>query len=105
MRIRRGVRPFPLAALVAGLLILTGPAGAFAEQLFVVFGNNTFGSFDSATPGTVTGLVTITGLQGGESLLAIDCRPATGQIYGLGSTNRLYTLNPLTGAATPVGVA
>jgi hypothetical protein len=45
----------------------------------------------------------ITGLQGGESLLAIDVRAASGQLYGLGSTGRLYTINTATGAATVVG--
>ncbi len=55
--------------------------------------------FDSATPGTVTSLA-ITGLQGGETVLGIDFRPATGQLYAVGSTGRLYTINRTTGAAT-----
>lgn len=46
--------------------------------------------------------VNITGLQIGESILAIDYRPATGILYGVGSTSRLYILNPLTGAARAV---
>jgi hypothetical protein len=60
--------------------------------------------FDSAAPGTVS-TSTITGLQTGETILGIDLRPLTGQVYGLGSSNRLYTINPLTGAATIVGSA
>lgn len=47
--------------------------------------------------------VAITGIQGGERILAIDFRPATGQLYGLGSTSRLYIINVTTGAARPVG--
>ena len=47
--------------------------------------------------------VKITGLAANESLLGIDVRPATGQLYGLGSTSRVYTIDPSTGAATPVG--
>src|SRR5687768_3270747 len=47
--------------------------------------------------------VTVTGLQSGETLLAIDFRPATGQLYGLGSTSRLYAINLMSGAATPAG--
>jgi hypothetical protein len=35
--------------------------------------------------------------------LGIDVRPATRQLYALGSTSRLYTLNPSTGVATAVG--
>jgi hypothetical protein len=49
--------------------------------------------------------VPITGLQAGEGILGIDLRPSTGQLYALGSTSRLYTINPATGAATQVGSA
>jgi hypothetical protein len=45
----------------------------------------------------------LTGLQSGENLLGIDFRPQTGQLFGLGSTNRLYSINLTTGAATQVG--
>ncbi len=44
----------------------------------------------------------ITGLQTGEMILAIDYRPATGQLYGLGSTSRIYVID-MNGVATPVG--
>jgi hypothetical protein len=47
----------------------------------------------------------ITGLQAGENILGIDFRPATGQLYALGSSSRLYTINLTTGAATQVGTA
>jgi hypothetical protein len=45
----------------------------------------------------------ITGLAAGEKVLGIDVRPANGQLYALGSTNQVYTVSPLTGAATKVG--
>src|SRR5690349_6912764 len=60
-------------------------------------------SFDSANPGALLTGTFLTGLQQNETILGIDFRPATGQLYGLGSTSRLYTLNPNTGAATAVG--
>jgi hypothetical protein len=72
---------------------------------------------DSATPGATTflnGGAPIPGLASGEMLLAIDFRPVAtnssaaafnGVLYGLGSTNRLYTINITTGVATPVGSA
>jgi len=47
----------------------------------------------------------ITGLQAGESILGIDFRPVNGQLYGLGSSSRLYTINAASGAATAVGTA
>jgi hypothetical protein len=80
------------------------PATAGAETIYAVTSTGTLLTFDSATPGTTTS-VAITGLQAGESVLAIDLRPATGQLYGLGSTSRLYTINPTTGTATQVGSA
>jgi hypothetical protein len=45
----------------------------------------------------------ITGLQTSETILAIDFRPATGQLYGLGSSSRIYAINLNTGAATAIG--
>src|SRR5688572_3482550 len=57
-------------------------------------------TFDTATPGTIAASVPVTGLQSGESLLGIDSRPTTGELFGLGSADRLYTINPATGTAT-----
>ena len=45
----------------------------------------------------------VTGLQSNETLLGIDFRPATGELYGLGSTSRLYKVDPTTAVATAVG--
>ncbi|GAB2801681.1 hypothetical protein GCM10027275_54750 [Rhabdobacter roseus] len=47
--------------------------------------------------------LTITGLQSGELLLGIDFRPATGQLYGIGNSSRLYHINLQSGAATALG--
>lgn len=79
-----------------------GPVAAEAVTIYGVNTTNNLLTFDSATPGTASS-VAITGLQAGESVLGIDLRPATGQLYALGSTSRLYTINPATGAATQVG--
>ena len=45
----------------------------------------------------------ITGLQTDENILGIDMRPATGQLFALGSSSRIYTINISTGAATQTG--
>ncbi|TRW17237.1 DUF4394 domain-containing protein [Glacieibacterium frigidum] len=59
---------------------------------------------DSATPGTVSSTTALTGLQAGETLLGFDYRPASPRVlYGLGSTGRVYAINPLTGGATALG--
>ncbi len=60
-------------------------------------------SFESSRPDEIGSLRTITGLQPGETVLGIDSRPATGQLFGLGSTGRLYTIDPATGASSPIG--
>lgn len=65
--------------------------------------NNKLVRFDAANPGTILNTVTVTGLQAGETLRGIDYRPATGELYGLGSTSRIYTINTVSGAATQIG--
>ena len=50
-----------------------------------------------------TATVTIAGLPQGEQILAIDFRPATGQLYGVGSSSRLYIINPMTGTSVALG--
>lgn len=47
----------------------------------------------------------VTGLQAGETLVGVDIRPATGQLYGLGSTSRLYLIDTNTAVATSVSLA
>ncbi|MFS8120529.1 MAG: DUF4394 domain-containing protein [Microcoleus sp.] len=59
--------------------------------------------FSLSNPGSVISDFPVTGLQAGESLLGIDYRPANGVLYGVGSSNRLYSLNPRTGEASQVG--
>jgi len=40
-----------------------------------------------------------------ENILGIDMRPATGQLFALGSSSRIYAINMSSGAATMVGAA
>ncbi|HEX8615387.1 MAG TPA: DUF4394 domain-containing protein [Telluria sp.] len=49
---------------------------------------------------TVRTNVALSGLQASETLLGIDFRPIDGQLYGVGSSGRIYTVNPSTGAAS-----
>jgi len=88
--------------LVFGTLCAGAPM-ASAELVTGLTVTNTLVTFDSATPGAVSAPVAITGLGAGEFLVAIDRRPATGQLYGLGSASHLYGINAVTGAATQVG--
>jgi hypothetical protein len=61
--------------------------------------SNRIVSFNRATPGTIRTTVAVTGLQANENLVGIDYRPADGLLYGVGSSGRIYTINPETGAA------
>lgn len=70
---------------------------AIAATLAGLTDDNTLLVFDSANPGA-TNSVKVTGVDG--YLLGIDFRPANGFIYGLSHTNNLYTIDPLSGAAT-----
>ena len=97
-------RLFPLL-LGPALAICLFPAPAEAETIYAVTTTNVLLTFDSATPGTIASSVAITGLVGGDAIVAIDLRPATGQLYALSSGSRLYVINPVTGVATQVGSA
>ena len=67
--------------------------------------NNRLIQFDSSAPTAITSSVAVTGLAAGEDLVSIDTRPSNGLVYGLTDKNTLYTLNPNSGVATPVGAA
>lgn len=80
-------------------------SAAYAIPAFGVTITNQLVRFDTAAPGNVTVIGTITGLQAGEDILGIDFRPANGLLYALGSTSRLYTINLANGTATQIGTA
>lgn len=61
--------------------------------------------FEDGNLSAPTSTVSITGVESGESIISIDYRPATGQLYGLGSGSRLYIINENSGVATPLGAA
>lgn len=67
--------------------------------------NNTVFYFNARNLGSPIRSFTISGLPSGESIISIDYRPATGQLYGLGSSSRLYLINESTGLASPLGAA
>ena len=65
--------------------------------------------FVSSAPGTVA-TTAIGGVTAGETLVGIDYRPQTGQLFALGindaaNTGTVYILDPKTGAASAVGAA
>ncbi|WP_414529709.1 DUF4394 domain-containing protein [Nodularia chucula] len=86
------------ALLVATIFDVVSVAKeAAAVSLVGLTENNNLVLFDSNNP-TTTSTVSVTGVEG--FLLGIDRRPANNLIYGLTTTNNLYTINPFTGNAS-----
>jgi hypothetical protein len=93
-----------LALLVAAIAALALPAAASAETLYVI--DNAvpplLATIDSATPTTVNNIGPVTGMAATEQILAMDFRPADGQLYGVTNLERLYRINAANGAATMI---
>ncbi len=60
--------------------------------------NNELVKYNAKSPDEVLRTVAVTGLETGDELMAIDFRPATGQLYGMSRNSRLYIINTETGA-------
>jgi hypothetical protein len=86
------------SSAIVGLAIPTDPVAYSidASNNLLIF------NFKRSEPAVVK---PVTGLQSNESILGIDMRPATGQLYALGSTSRIYTINMASGVATVIGAA
>ena len=103
--IRRLAAPLSAVALLAAVGMPTLALGQAAPNMVAVTANNQLIRFNGTTPGTAASTVTITGLQSGEMLHGVDFRPANGRMYAVGSTGRMYTIDPASGAATQAGSA
>ena len=62
-------------------------------------------AISAAQPGRIARSVTLSGLEDGERLLGIDYRVAYGVMFALGSSNRVFTVDVVSGALTPVGTS
>ena len=92
-----------LALAVAASAGLGGTAGAV--DVVALGAGNQLVVVDSATPGSVSRTVQVTGLGAGQTLLGLDARPAANGrvLYGVANNGQLYSINPMTGAASAVG--
>ena len=83
--------------MILGVAIPTSPVA------YAVDGSNVLHIFN---PWQTASMISknITGLQAGETILGIDMRPVNGQLYALGSTSRLYSINTANGMATVIGM-
>ena len=96
---------FARSLFVAGLVAAGISSQAHALAVYGLTADNSLVRFDSATPGAIQSTVAVTGLATSASLVGIDFRPANGQLYGLSSDSRLYTINLSSGLATVIGNA
>ncbi|MGI8603416.1 MAG: DUF4394 domain-containing protein [Verrucomicrobiales bacterium] len=103
------------ATLAASLLLLAAARNTRAELLIGLTTQNNLISFDSATPGTINTIGTISGLTAGDTLVGIDRRPQhlagsslpgpnNGRIFAVGvnftgGSARIYTLSEFDAAA------
>ncbi|MFM9960882.1 MAG: DUF4394 domain-containing protein [Planctomycetaceae bacterium] len=74
------------------------------EVIFAVTATNRLVSFNANDPGRLLSSVPITNVSG-QTISAIDFRPATGELFGLTSTNNVVRINTATGQGTVVGSA
>ena len=100
--------------VIGSMAVVPQTASAFTAPPADIVGIDALGKlieFRSDAPATVISSVSITGKLVGESIQALDFRPANGRLYALGITDgpdsndsegRLYTINRETGVATPV---
>jgi Ca2+-binding RTX toxin-like protein len=100
--VRRGTLALCFTLLAAVLF----PATALADRIVAVASGNQLVLFGPTTP-SITAQHQISGLlsPATEVVYGIDTRPKTGQVFIFTSdgTGRSYTVNPDTGAATPIG--
>jgi hypothetical protein len=112
MALRKGYFwPRRIAAVLLLLCVMLGiaPYAAAAPSaqgsgqiLYGLTTANRLLQFNSSNPCVIIAQPRVTGLQKNEQLYGIDFRPATGQLYGLGSSSRIYVIDPQSGQATPV---
>jgi hypothetical protein len=91
----------------------TVPATVTGQLAYALAGTNLL-TFDTALPGTIRTSVGITGVDATQTLVGLDVRPANNALYALGynaaaatgvANSQLYTLNAVSGVASPLGAA
>ncbi|MDQ3740802.1 MAG: DUF4394 domain-containing protein [Actinomycetota bacterium] len=91
------IRTMTGGAAAAALLCAPGAAQA-ADVVYGLTDDNRIVRFNSDSPSRVLQTVPVQGLQAGETLVGIDVRPANDSLYVVGTSNRIYRVNEVTGA-------
>lgn len=74
-------------------------AGVGAVPLLGLTSANELARIDTTDIAAAT-RTAITGLEAGDRFVGIDLRPSNNMVYGITQSNKLYTLNAMTGAAS-----
>lgn len=91
-------------AILACLGLAALPAAASAaDQLAGVTEDNQLVLLRSDAPGSIQYHVPISGLPAGERIVGLNKRVATGAVYGLGATSRVYQIDLGSGQALAAG--
>lgn len=90
-------------ALMFTLVAAGLSASAHAQLVYGLTDTQSLVTFDASNPGMIQSGAFLSGLASGERAIGIDFRPATGELFALGSQNNLYTIDRHTGAASRVG--
>jgi hypothetical protein len=100
-------RFFRRALALACLAAFAAPVAAQADDrtMYATRDNGTLVKFNKNNPGQILSKKAITGLPDGVSLVGIDFRPKNGDLYGIGSDDVVYRVNPRTAIALAVGAA
>lgn len=93
--------------LVAVTAFGLGSVGAQSSSpgatLYALTSGGSILTIDAANPSQAMNSASITGLGSGETLIGIDVRPATGELFAVSDASRMYKIDPATGTATAVG--
>lgn len=102
---------FPFLRVLAPLFIISvlvggcGSSSSLLPERQTVFVLTTAGELLKlaiAAPEATVSVGTVSGTEPGDTLVGMDFRPATGELYALGALGGVYTLDTATAAATRV---
>lgn len=79
------------------------PSPAPDQTAFALLPGNMFITFNVFAPNAPSAPIAISGLQTGENISGWDFRPKTADLVAVTNQNRVYIINPGTGAATQIG--
>lgn len=90
-------------SMLLTIFVLSTIGAQAQETAYALDESNHLISFKTNATGTLLSNVAISGMSSGASMVGIDFRPSNGRLYGVGSDNKVYTINRTTGVSTAVG--